>query len=69
MTKPIEYRSHGITYLMIILAERVREYNYRSKNSIEDHHKLFPIPQKFIGSNLEATVKQKDGYAPKVPHH
>jgi hypothetical protein len=46
------------------LVERVRKYNIRedTRNSIEDHHQWFPIPQTAIDANIEAELEQNPGY-------
>jgi hypothetical protein len=44
------------------LVERVRKYNQRSQNTIQDYHHIFPIPQKFIDANLEVKIEQNPGY-------
>ncbi len=46
------------------LVERVRIYNIRedTRESIEEHHRWYPIPQRAIDSNLEAVLEQNVGY-------
>jgi hypothetical protein len=44
------------------LVERVRKYNQKSGPNIQNHHALFPIPQKFIDANLESKIEQNPGY-------
>ena len=44
--------------------DRVRKYSIRdvSKNSIQDFHKWWPIPQAAIDANIGATLEQNPGY-------
>jgi starch-binding outer membrane protein, SusD/RagB family len=46
------------------LVERVRQYDIlvESRNSIEDFHEFFPIPQTAIDANFAAEMKQNPGY-------
>lgn len=47
------------------LIERVRKYNNNPKNpglNIQDYNVLFPIPQSQIDLNINAVMKQNDGY-------
>jgi len=47
------------------LVERVRKYNNNPKNpglNIQDYNVLFPIPQSQIDLNIDAAMKQNDGY-------
>ncbi len=47
------------------LIERVRKYNNNPKNpglNIQDYNVLFPIPQSQIDLNINAAMKQNDGY-------
>ena len=46
------------------LVERVRKYNIRedTRNSIQEHHRWFPIPQTAIDANIEAELEQNPGY-------
>lgn len=47
------------------LLERVRKYNNNPKNpgmNIQDYNVLFPIPQSQIDLNIDAAIKQNDGY-------
>jgi SusD family. len=44
------------------LVERVRAYNPKSGNSIQDYHGLFPIPQDVIDANSGTELGQNDGY-------
>lgn len=45
------------------LIERVKQYNERSKDLIQDHHILWPIPQTVIDGNTGAEFPQNPGYA------
>nr|WKN35653.1 RagB/SusD family nutrient uptake outer membrane protein [Tunicatimonas sp. TK19036] len=49
---------------MGILVERVREYGLleSSRNTIQDYHGLWPIPQEVIDANLGAELEQNPGY-------
>jgi hypothetical protein len=46
------------------LVERVRKYNMRqsTRESIQDYHQWFPLPQKAIDANQGAVLKQNPGY-------
>ncbi|MEQ9437396.1 MAG: RagB/SusD family nutrient uptake outer membrane protein [Cyclobacteriaceae bacterium] len=46
------------------LVERVREYGLleSSRNTIQDYHTLWPIPQEVIDANLGADLEQNPGY-------
>ncbi len=46
------------------LVERVRKYNIResTRNTIEDKHELFPIPQTAIDANFSVPLGQNAGY-------
>ena len=46
------------------LVDRVRQYSIRAltKNSIEDHHQWWPIPQSAIDANIGARLEQNPGY-------
>lgn len=46
------------------LVDRVREYSIRdlTKNSIQDHHQWWPIPQTAIDANIDARLEQNPGY-------
>jgi hypothetical protein len=46
------------------LVERVRKYDIlvESRNSIQDYHEFFPIPQAAIDANFAAELKQNTGY-------
>ncbi|GAA5221041.1 RagB/SusD family nutrient uptake outer membrane protein [Membranihabitans marinus] len=46
------------------LVERVTKYNEEStiRNSIKEHHRWFPIPQKAIDANINAVLEQNPGY-------
>ena len=46
------------------LVERVREYGLleSSRNTIQDYHGLWPIPQEVIDANLGADLEQNPGY-------
>lgn len=42
--------------------ERTRAHNFRGGESIEDRHRLLPIPQDVIDSNLDSDFEQNPGY-------
>ncbi len=46
------------------LVERVRKYNMRqsTRESIQDYHQWFPIPQRAIDANQGAVLEQNPGY-------
>ncbi|SFC52538.1 Starch-binding associating with outer membrane [Parapedobacter composti] len=46
------------------LVDRVRKYNIRAitRNSIQDHHQWWPIPQSAIDANIGARLEQTLGY-------
>jgi hypothetical protein len=46
------------------LVERVRKYNLleETRNSIQDYHQLFPIPQAVIDANYGNVLEQNPGY-------
>lgn len=46
------------------LVDRVRQYSIRdlTKNSVEDHHQWWPIPQSAIDANIGARLEQTPGY-------
>lgn len=44
------------------LYERTKLYNFRSKNTIQPHNELYPIPQRFIDANTGAKIAQNPGY-------
>lgn len=46
------------------LVERVRKYNLRAetRNSIQEKHRWFPIPQSAIDANFGAKLEQNSGY-------
>jgi hypothetical protein len=44
------------------LVERVKKYNFREKNFIQDHQSLWPIPQSAIEANMEVKLEQNPGY-------
>ncbi|GAB2787344.1 hypothetical protein GCM10027275_35070 [Rhabdobacter roseus] len=45
-----------------VLAQRIRKYNYKTGNAIQDFHVLWPIPQKFIDANSGNVITQNPGY-------
>ena len=49
---------------MGLLVERVRDYGLlpESRNSVQDYHGLWPIPQEVIDANFGAELKQNPGY-------
>ncbi len=46
------------------LVERIRKYDIleESRNSIQEYHQFFPIPQSAIDANFEAELEQNPGY-------
>lgn len=44
------------------LVERVKEYNPYTKDYIDNHHNLWPIPQNEIENNIGAVLEQNPGY-------
>jgi hypothetical protein len=44
------------------LVERVKEYNLRTGNNIQDFHRWWPIPQTVIDANSGAVITQNPGY-------
>lgn len=44
------------------VVERIRKYNFRNANNIEEKHGLFPIPQSFIDANFGDKIEQNPGY-------
>lgn len=44
------------------LVERTRKYNPSSGGSIQEYHRLFPIPQSAIDANIDARLEQNEGY-------
>jgi len=46
------------------LVERVKMYSIRdlTKNSVQPHHRWWPIPQTAIDANLDAVLEQTPGY-------
>jgi len=44
------------------LVERVKKFNFRTKNRISEKHGLFPIPQSAIDANSGAKLEQNPGY-------
>ena len=42
--------------------ERVKKYNFREVDFIEDYHNLWPIPQSAIDANKDAVLEQNPGY-------
>ncbi|WP_367913363.1 RagB/SusD family nutrient uptake outer membrane protein [Leadbetterella sp. DM7] len=46
------------------LVERVKKYNFleETKNSIQDYHMYFPIPQSVIDANYGKKIEQNQGY-------
>jgi starch-binding outer membrane protein, SusD/RagB family len=44
------------------LVDRVRRFNPFSQGNIKDYHRFFPIPQKAIDANINATLEQNPGY-------
>ena len=46
------------------LVDRVRQYNIRAitRNSIQDHHQWWPIPQSAIDANIGRRLEQNEGY-------
>lgn len=46
------------------LAERVRQYSIRelTRNTVQDFHQWWPIPQSAIDANLDAKLEQNPGY-------
>jgi len=44
------------------LVERVRKYNRLAKNTIQDHHSLWPIPFSEIEKNIGVPLEQNPGY-------
>lgn len=44
------------------LVERVQKYNPQSGSSIQEHHSLFPIPQRTIDANIDKELLQNPGY-------
>ncbi len=44
------------------LVERVKKYNFRTKDRIADKHGLFPLPQSAIDANSGAKLEQNPGY-------
>lgn len=46
------------------LVDRVRRFNMRAstRNSIQDIHRWYPIPQRAIDANIGATLEQNPGY-------
>lgn len=50
---------------MGMLVERVKEYGLMVdwRNTIQDYHSLWPIPQSAIDANLGVNLGQNPGYA------
>jgi hypothetical protein len=47
---------------MGLLYDRVVRFNPSSSTTVQPHNELWPLPQKFIDSNIGAEIRQNPGY-------